>query len=81
MSDLDAIADYTVLENPEAARELVQKAFRDVELLAQHPKRGPKPPELKGWRYRQLIESPCRIPYREDGELVYILYAMRAERW
>ena len=80
LSDLDAIADYIALENPEAAREWVRNVFRHVEQLARHPKSGPKPPELKGWRYRQLVEPPCRIFYREDGERVYILYVMRAER-
>ncbi|MFC4252100.1 type II toxin-antitoxin system RelE/ParE family toxin [Sinimarinibacterium flocculans] len=80
LTDLDAIADYIALENPEAARALVQKVFRHVEQLARHPKSGPKPPELKGWRYRQIIEPPCRVFYREDGERVYILYVMRAER-
>ena len=58
LSDLDAIADYIALENPEAARALVQKVFHHVEQLAQHPKSGPKPPELKGWRYRQIVEPP-----------------------
>jgi toxin ParE1/3/4 len=80
LSDLDAIADYIALENPEAARALVQKVFHHVEQLAQHPKSGPKPPELKGWRYRQIVEPPCRIFYREDDERVFILYVMRAER-
>jgi toxin ParE1/3/4 len=80
LSDLDAIADYIALENPYAARELVQKIFRHVEQLARHPRSGPKPPELKGWRYRQIVEPPCRVFYRVDGERVYILYVMRAER-
>lgn len=80
LSDLDAIADYIALENPEAARALVQRVFQHVEQFAQHPKSGPKPPELKGWRYRQIVEPPCRMFYREDGERFFILYVMRAER-
>lgn len=80
LSDLDAIADYIALENPQAAQSLVQKVFQHVAQLARHPKSGPKPAELKGWRYRQIVEPPCRIFYREDGEHVYILYVMRAER-
>lgn len=80
LSDLDAIADYIALEDPEAARQLVQRVFQHIEQLAEHPKSGPKPPELKGWRYRQLVEPPCRIFYREDGRHVYILYVMRAGR-
>jgi addiction module RelE/StbE family toxin len=80
LSDLDAIADYIALDNPEAARKLVQNVFRHVEQLADHPKSGSKPRELKGWRYRQIIEQPCRIFYREEGSQVYILYVMRGER-
>jgi len=79
-SDLDAIADYIALENPDAARELVQRIFRHVGQLASHPQSGPKPQELRGWRYRQIVEPPCRVFYREDSGRVYILYVMRAEQ-
>ncbi len=80
LSDLDAIADYVALENPDAARELVQRIFQHVGQLAEHPKSGSKPQELRGWRYRQIVEPPCRVFYREDSDCVYILYVMRAER-
>lgn len=80
LSDLDAIADYIALDKPEAAGQLVQHVFRHVEQLSEHPKRGSRLPELKGWRYRQLVEPPCRIFYRIDGDRVYVLYVMRSER-
>jgi len=32
LNDLDAIADYIALDNPEAARRLVQKIFEHVDL-------------------------------------------------
>jgi len=80
LSDLDAIADYIALNNPEAAKELVRRVFQHVEQLASHPKSGPKPPELRGRRYRQIIEAPCRIFYRYEDAGVYILYVMRGER-
>jgi len=80
LSDLDAIADYTGLDNPEAARQLVRRAFAHVEQLAQHPESGSQPPELTGKRYRQIVEPPCRVFYRVDEARVYILYVMRAER-
>jgi toxin ParE1/3/4 len=78
LSDLDAIADYIALENPDAARELVQRNFRHVGQLASHPQSGPNPQELRGWRYRQIVEPPSRVFYREDSGRVYILYVMRA---
>ena len=80
LSDLDAMADYIALDNPRAARDLVQRVFAHVEQLAAHPKSGSKPPELRGWRYRQIIEPPCRVFYREDHGRVLILYVMRSER-
>ncbi|MDZ7752893.1 MAG: type II toxin-antitoxin system RelE/ParE family toxin [Gammaproteobacteria bacterium] len=80
LSDLDAIADYIALDNPDAARTLVQSVFRHVDQLADHPKSGSKPQELKGWRYRQIVEPPCRIFYREEDSRAYILYVMRGEQ-
>ena len=81
LSELDAIADYIALANPDAARELVQRIFRHVDQLAAHPESGSKPRELRGWRYRQIVEPPCRVFYRGESDCVYILYVMRAERW
>lgn len=48
LNDLDAIADYIALDNPEAARQLVQRIFVHVEQLADHPDIGSKPRELRG---------------------------------
>lgn len=79
LNDLDAIADYIALDIPEAARRLVQKIFEHVDHLQIHPKLGSKP-QLKGWRYRQIVEPPCRIFYREDSGRVLILHVMRSER-
>jgi len=79
LSDLDAIADYIALDNPEAARSLVQRIFAHVEQLAAHPKSGSVPRELRGFRYRQIVESPRRVFYRYDGERVFILYVIRGE--
>ena len=80
LSDLDAIADYIALENPIAARQLVRRVFIHVEQLQAHPRSGSKPPELHGWRYRQIVEPPCRVFYRFDGKRVFIVHVMRAER-
>ena len=80
LNDLDAIADHIALENPEAARRLVQRIFEHVGHLASHPKLGSKPQELKGWRYRQIVEPPCRVFYREDSGRILILHVMRSER-
>jgi plasmid stabilization system protein ParE len=49
LSDLDAIADYIELDNPEAARGLVQRVFQHVEQLAAYPESGSRPRELRGF--------------------------------
>jgi toxin ParE1/3/4 len=78
--DLDAIADYIALDHPDAARRLVQRVFEHVDQLEDHPRSGSKPPELEGWRYRQIVEPPCRVFYREERGRVFILHVMRSER-
>ena len=80
LDDLDAIADYIALENPDAASELVRRVFGHVEQLEAHPESGSRPPELKESRYRQIVEPPCRVFYRFDGQTVFVLYVMRSER-
>ncbi len=80
LSELDEIADYIALDNPHAARELAQRVFAHATQLASHPDSGSRPPELKGSRYRQIVEPPCRIFYRIDHNAVIILYVMRSER-
>lgn len=80
LGDLDSIADYIALDDPQAARRLIQRVFHHVEQLARHPQSGSQPQELKGWRYRQIVEPPCRVFYRYEGGHVYILYVMRAEK-
>ena len=79
VNDLDAIADYIALDKPQAARRFVRRVFEHVEQLIDQPESGSKPRELRGSRYRQIVEPPCRVFYRYDGERVYILYVMRGE--
>jgi toxin ParE1/3/4 len=80
LNDLDAIADYIALDNPTAARDLVRRILNRIDQLIDHPESGSKPAELRGWRYRQIVEPPCRVFYRHDAGAVYVLYVMRGER-
>lgn len=84
LQDLDAIADYIALDNPLAARRLVQRVFEHVAQLEAHPESGSHPPELRRFsrRYRQIVEPPCRVFYRYEraSERVFVLYVMRGER-
>ena len=80
LNDLDAIADYIALDDPTAAREMVRRIFKHIDQLIVYPDSGSIPRELRGGRYRQIIEPPCRIFYRRERETVYVLYVMRGER-
>ena len=80
LADLDAIADYIAVDNEDAARALVRRVFEHVDQLRRFPSSGSRPPELAGRRYRQIIESPCRVFYRVERGTVFILHVMRAER-
>ena len=80
LSDLNEIAEYIALENPPAARALVQRVFSAVERLERHPASGKAPAELGSNRYREVICGPCRVFYRYSKKQVFILYVMRSER-
>ena len=83
LQDLDAIADYIALDNPLAARRLVQRVFEHVAQLEAYPESGSHPPGLRrsSRRYRQIVEPPCRVFYRYEhaSEKVFVLYVMRGE--
>ena len=80
LKDLDDIATYIARDNLEAARRLVQRIFQHVEQLVDQPDSGSRPKELRKSRYRQIVEPPCRVFYRHDGNQVFVLHVMRGER-
>ena len=80
LSDLEAVADYIALDNPAAACGLVERVFASVERLERFPTSGKRLPELPRSPYRELVVTPCRVFYRVEGDAVYLLHVMRAER-
>ena len=78
--DLDAIADYIALENAAAASEFVQQVLAAVERLQKFPRMGSLPNELMGLPYRQLIVPPCRVFYRVEKKVIYIVHVLRGEQ-
>ena len=80
LADLDEIAEYIALDDSRAAARRVNKVFDRVERLERFPNSGKRPGELIDTPYREVVVPPCRIFYRVDHELVYILYIMRSER-
>jgi plasmid stabilization system protein ParE len=80
IQDLDAIADYIALDKPAPARQLVQQVFKAVEMLQKFPQMGSLPTELRGLPYRQLVVPPCRIFYRVEKKVVYVVHVLRDEQ-
>jgi toxin ParE1/3/4 len=78
--DLNEIVEYIAISNLPAAKNLTQKVFDKVTRLKSHPESGKIPLELKNLNYREVIVNPCRIFYKIDNDLVYILHVMRQER-
>ncbi|QBG48849.1 type II toxin-antitoxin system RelE/ParE family toxin [Verrucomicrobia bacterium S94] len=77
---LDEGAEYIALDNPTAASNYVQKIFDRVERLTIYPNSGKRPKELPRTPYREIVIPPCRIFYRVEDDIAYILQVMRAER-
>ena len=80
LSDLEAVADYIALDNPAAACRVVERVFESVERLERFPNSGKRPLELPRTPYRELVVAPCRVFYRVEGDAVFVLHIMRAER-
>lgn len=80
LDDLNHIAEYIAVSHPFAARQLVEKVFNKVERLEQFPDSGRIPEEISTLNYRELVVNPCRVFYKVDKELVYILHVLRQER-
>lgn len=80
LQELDSTAEYIALDNVVAASALVEEVFEKTERLENFPQSGRMPPELPNSIYREVVVSPCRIFYREEGSHVFIIYVMREER-
>ncbi|MFA5630186.1 MAG: type II toxin-antitoxin system RelE/ParE family toxin [Porticoccaceae bacterium] len=79
LDQLDEIAEHIALDNPTAASALVRKIFKQVDRLEQFPNSGREPPELPNSIYREVVCGPCRVFYRHEESVVFIVYIMREE--
>ena len=80
LNDLDAIAEYIALEKPGAAARLIQNVLMKVERLELFPESGRRVEEIPEAPYRKVIVPPCRIIYRREENMVYIVHVLRSER-
>lgn len=80
LENLNELAEYIALSNPQAARVLVKNIFTTVNRLEVFPLSGRIPEELKAFTYREVIVNPCRIFYKIQNDKIYILFVLRQER-
>jgi toxin ParE1/3/4 len=80
LDQLEEIAEYIALDKPGAASSLVKSIFSTVDRLELFPESGHVPQELPDSIYRELYVRPCRIFYRNEDDVVFIVHVMREER-
>ncbi len=80
ISSLSEIVAYIALDDPAAADRLAARVFVHCDQLSKHPRSGAVVPKVPGSGYRQLVEPPCRIFYRIEGDIVYIVNIVRSEQ-
>ena len=79
--DLEEIESYVSQSSPKIGREFVNKIFKKIELLHDHPKIGRKVPEFDNDRIRELFQGKYRIVYRiVSDELVEVLRIIHGSR-
>jgi len=77
---LHEIGAYIALENVEAARLVVKRVQESVDRLEGFPDSGLTIPEFPTLPHREVVMPPCRIFYRLQGEVVWIVHVTRSER-
>ena len=80
LDNLNDIAEYIAVSNIYAAKQLVDNVFSKIQRLEQFPESGRTPEEIKKLNYREIVVNPCRVFYKIEGDLVYILHVLRQER-
>lgn len=78
--DLESIAEYIELDDPEAAKRVVSRVFEKTDQLIDFPESGSRPRVLKGTPYRRLISKPVLVYYRIEDSAAYIVHVVKEER-
>jgi len=82
-NDLNEIILYIAQNNPQTALKLLEKIQIKISTLDHSPYRGAYVPELLARNikdYRQITESPWKIIYKVDDDIVNILAIIDSRR-
>ncbi len=69
---VDEAVAYIAAENPDAAREWLERLLDRVKALKQYPDSGRVVPELQREDIREIFVGPYRVMYRRRMEVVEI---------
>jgi addiction module RelE/StbE family toxin len=81
--DLKGIVSYISQENPKNALRILEKIENRIKTLDHFPYRGGYVPELSAKNikdYHQLLESPWRIIYKVENNIVNVLTIVDSRR-
>lgn len=80
--DLLDIMDYIMMDNPEAAYEMVDKIDEAIKRLGQFPLSYPEPNDerLKNFKYRMLVVDSYNVFYVFDNDKVQIRRILHGSR-
>ena len=81
LDELGQIGEYIALDNQDAARRVVRKIFAATDRLENFPKSGKKIVEFPLLSHRELVVPPCRVFYRIDESVAWIVHVVRFERF
>ena len=82
-NDLREIIKYVSKNNPMNAMNILKRIENRINSLTRFPEKGSYVPELLKNNikdYRQLTESPWRIIYKIDGDIVNVLLIIDSRR-
>jgi addiction module RelE/StbE family toxin len=79
-TDMRELRAYIAQDSPHYARRFVEKIFKAVETLTEHPQIGRKVPEADREDIRELLFQNYRIIYRTKAEQVYIVTVIHGSR-
>mgnify|MGYP001554648177 FL=1 len=80
IENLNDIAEYIAVNNVFAAQKMVKKVYSAVNRLESFPESGRIPQEIPEFGYREVIINPCRVLYKVENNIIFILHVVRQER-
>lgn len=79
-SDLEAIGDYIVQDNPVRALTFIREVRAQCETLADFPNRFPVVRKYEREGVRQRVFGNYALSYRTDASRVVVLHILHSER-